>query len=273
MIWCGSTEVYHAPSAVHQSMRDFECGLATNHPDISPSQIYAYGALRSGVPYANGAPHLTVEAPALYKKWPEKYNAAGHFSWTGRIYGKDLARSLSQLTRIYQGAWGAAPFQSLYQLEPHTALSVLLMPEWYLIVSFLGITSALCWDQERLWIVLLMFILSISAPVIQAWRSSERATFPYARLSRIGRMSLRLLTALFYSLRRNQCNMCSLSVERATLGVRLARRWHRKDFSRLSSMISVWAIAGRSNGGRSSQEIWRIGAWSAGRWRSIASAR
>ena len=65
MIWCGSTEVYHASAAVHQSLRDFECGLATNHPDISPSQIYAYAALRSGVPYANGAPHLTVDAPAL----------------------------------------------------------------------------------------------------------------------------------------------------------------------------------------------------------------
>lgn len=136
----------------------------------------------------------------LQNKWPEKYNTAGHFSWTGRIYGKGLVRPLAQVSRIYQGIWGVAPFQSLYEMGPHAALSVLLMPEWYLIVSFLGIASGLCWSQERLWIVLPMFILSITAPVIQAWRSSERATIPHATLSRTGRMGLRLLTAFFYIL-------------------------------------------------------------------------
>src|SRR5580704_10142253 len=42
MIWCGSTEVYHKPGAVHQTLKDFECGLQKNDPDIAPSQIYAY---------------------------------------------------------------------------------------------------------------------------------------------------------------------------------------------------------------------------------------
>ena len=65
MIWCGSTEVFHRPAAVHQSLRDFEHGLTTNDPEISSSQIYAYAALKSGVPYANGAPHLTTDTPAL----------------------------------------------------------------------------------------------------------------------------------------------------------------------------------------------------------------
>ncbi|MGH9657953.1 MAG: inositol-3-phosphate synthase, partial [Bryobacteraceae bacterium] len=65
MIWCGSTEVYHKPAAVHQTLKDFECGLMKNDPEISPSQMYAYAALKSGVPYANGAPHLTVDVPAL----------------------------------------------------------------------------------------------------------------------------------------------------------------------------------------------------------------
>jgi myo-inositol-1-phosphate synthase len=65
MIWCGSTEVFHKPAAVHQTLKDFECGLVKNDPEISPSQIYAYAALKSGVPYANGAPHLTVDTPAL----------------------------------------------------------------------------------------------------------------------------------------------------------------------------------------------------------------
>jgi myo-inositol-1-phosphate synthase len=65
MIWCGSTEVYHEPAAVHATLKDFECGLQKNDPEISPSQIYAYAALKSGVGYANGAPHLTTDMPAL----------------------------------------------------------------------------------------------------------------------------------------------------------------------------------------------------------------
>ncbi len=65
MIWCGSTEVFHRPGAVHQTLRDFECGLQKNDPDIAPSQIYAYAALKCGVPFANGAPNLTTDMPAL----------------------------------------------------------------------------------------------------------------------------------------------------------------------------------------------------------------
>ena len=65
MIWCGSTEVFHRPGAVHQTLKDFECGLQKNDPDIAPSQIYAYAALKSGVPFANGAPNLTTDTPAL----------------------------------------------------------------------------------------------------------------------------------------------------------------------------------------------------------------
>jgi myo-inositol-1-phosphate synthase len=65
MIWCASTEVFHTPGAVHQSLAAFEAGLAKNDPDIAPSQVYAYAALMSGVPFANGAPNLTHDIPAL----------------------------------------------------------------------------------------------------------------------------------------------------------------------------------------------------------------
>jgi len=65
MIWCGSTEVFHRPAAVHQTLKDFECGLMKDDVDIAPSQIYAYAALKSGVPFANGAPNLTTDTPAL----------------------------------------------------------------------------------------------------------------------------------------------------------------------------------------------------------------
>jgi myo-inositol-1-phosphate synthase len=65
MIWCGSTEVFHRPSPCHENLQAFEEGLCKNDPDIAPSQIYAYAALQSGVPFANGAPNLTVDVPAL----------------------------------------------------------------------------------------------------------------------------------------------------------------------------------------------------------------
>jgi myo-inositol-1-phosphate synthase len=65
MIWCGSTEVFHQSAAVHATLKDFECGLQKNDPEISPSQIYAYAALKSGAGFANGSPHLTTDMPAL----------------------------------------------------------------------------------------------------------------------------------------------------------------------------------------------------------------
>jgi myo-inositol-1-phosphate synthase len=65
MIWCGSTEVFHRPAAVHQSLAAFEKALEQNDPDIAPSQVYAYASLMSGVPFANGAPNLTHDIPAL----------------------------------------------------------------------------------------------------------------------------------------------------------------------------------------------------------------
>jgi len=65
MIWCASTEIYIEPGKVHSSLKNFEKGLENNDPSISPSMIYAYAALKSHVPFANGAPNLTVDIPAL----------------------------------------------------------------------------------------------------------------------------------------------------------------------------------------------------------------
>jgi myo-inositol-1-phosphate synthase len=65
IVWCGSTEAYEEPSEVHSTLDSFEEGLRTNHPQITPSQIYAYAALLAGVPFANGSPNLTVDIPAM----------------------------------------------------------------------------------------------------------------------------------------------------------------------------------------------------------------
>jgi len=65
MVWCGSTEIFLRPSDVHQTVEAFEEGLRSNHQDIAPSMIYAYAALKMGIPYANGAPNLSADYPAF----------------------------------------------------------------------------------------------------------------------------------------------------------------------------------------------------------------
>ncbi|HEY9421094.1 MAG TPA: inositol-3-phosphate synthase [Thermoanaerobaculia bacterium] len=65
MVWCGSTEIHFISSEVHQDLAAFEEGLRRNDDAIAPSMIYAYAALSLGIPYANGAPNLTVDVPAL----------------------------------------------------------------------------------------------------------------------------------------------------------------------------------------------------------------
>jgi myo-inositol-1-phosphate synthase len=65
MVWAASTEVFMKPHAVHKSLKSFEQAMHDNHKAIAPSMIYAYAALKSGVPFANGAPNLTVDTPAL----------------------------------------------------------------------------------------------------------------------------------------------------------------------------------------------------------------
>ena len=91
MIWCGSTEVFHKPAPVHQSLKAFEEGLRKNDPEIAPSQVYAYAALKLGVPYANGAPNLTTDVPAMLELAREKaVPICGKDFKTGQTYMKTL---------------------------------------------------------------------------------------------------------------------------------------------------------------------------------------
>ena len=65
MIWCGSTEIYIQESQVHQSLETLEEGMRNNDPNIPPSMLYAYAAIKLGIPYANGSPNLSCDIPAL----------------------------------------------------------------------------------------------------------------------------------------------------------------------------------------------------------------
>jgi myo-inositol-1-phosphate synthase len=71
-VWCGSTERYVEPSAAHQSIESFERGLEENDPSITSSALYAWACLNERVPYANGAPNLSVDFPAAWELAREK---------------------------------------------------------------------------------------------------------------------------------------------------------------------------------------------------------
>jgi myo-inositol-1-phosphate synthase len=65
MIWCGSTEIFLTPQDVHSTIAKFEQGMKDNDVNIAPSMLYAWAAITSGIPFANGAPNLTVDLPAI----------------------------------------------------------------------------------------------------------------------------------------------------------------------------------------------------------------
>jgi myo-inositol-1-phosphate synthase len=98
MIWCGSTEIFLEPSAVHESVATFEKGLESNDPGIAPSQIYAYAALSEGLPFVNGAPNLTVDLPVMLEL-SRKNNAP--------ICGKDFKTGQTLMKTVLAPAFKA----------------------------------------------------------------------------------------------------------------------------------------------------------------------
>jgi glycosyltransferase involved in cell wall biosynthesis len=136
----------------------------------------------------------------LERKWPEKYNVAGHLTWGGRVYGNGHTYLLGRPGRIYHGIWCSAPFQSLYQPAAGMLRSLPLMPEWYLVIVALAVLSGLGSLWTPLSFVLPLFVLAASAPLAQGALSASRASFTSAPRSRIARLKLRVLTAVLHLL-------------------------------------------------------------------------
>jgi hypothetical protein len=136
----------------------------------------------------------------LERKWPDKYNAAGHLAWAGRMYGNGRTCPLGRLGRIYHGVWGSAPFQSLYQPAVGTLRSLLLVPEWYLVVVTLAVLSALGLFWRPLSYVLPLFVLAAAASLFQAALSAAQTCFTSAPYSRVTRLQLQCLTAFLHLL-------------------------------------------------------------------------
>lgn len=132
----------------------------------------------------------------LENKWPSKYNWAGHMVWHGRLYGKGLMQTLAwRRQRIYQGTWGSAPYQSVYEPAPSTLASLTMMPEWYLAVACLASLSLLGVFWRPLLLALPLLLAACAASLIQAVLGASKAAFLEVPPTRYGRLKLRAMTA------------------------------------------------------------------------------
>jgi GT2 family glycosyltransferase len=137
----------------------------------------------------------------LEAKWPERYNALGHLTWAGRLYGGGLASALRlSRWRVYHGVWGSAPFQSVYEPARDTLLSLPLMPEWYLVIAGLAGLSFLSLWWWPLWEIWPLFGLSAMAPVVQSLCGSTQARFPSHLRTPGNALRTRSLTAVLHLL-------------------------------------------------------------------------
>ena len=142
------------------------------------------------------------KAEALLEgKWADKYNAVGHLTWQGRLYGKGFTQALNiKRGRIYQGVWGSALFQSVYQPATGLLESLPLMPEWYLIIGLLTALTALGFFWKPMLYLLPILMIAVFAPIGQAILSGFKATFQTKAKSQFARIQRRTITAFLHLL-------------------------------------------------------------------------
>jgi GT2 family glycosyltransferase len=131
----------------------------------------------------------------LERKHPDKYSAAGHVDWAGRLYGNGAAQHRGGWRwRVYYGGWGTAFYQSLYGPRRGLLESLPLMPEWYLAIAVMGLLSAAGAFWSPLLLALPLLCAALAALLIDAGLGAARARVPAHR----GRAPRRLLTAFLY---------------------------------------------------------------------------
>jgi GT2 family glycosyltransferase len=134
----------------------------------------------------------------LHRKWPEKYNAAGHVIWGGRVYGRGLQQALGFTQRVYHGVWGLAPFQSASESPPSLLQSLPLMPEWYFVLAALSGLTALGIAWTPLLYTLPLLAIALAASLAQAALGAARARYRNMPASWYGRQQLRMTTAFLH---------------------------------------------------------------------------
>ena len=137
----------------------------------------------------------------LENRWPEKYNAAGHHTFSGRVYGRNVVHVLFRRPRIYYGVAGFAPFQSLYERSPGVFGAAPLMPEWYLLILFFTVLTALSPLWKPLYLAAPFAVGALVLSLTHATIGGLKASFytaPYP--GRAARVSRQCLTAFLHLL-------------------------------------------------------------------------
>jgi myo-inositol-1-phosphate synthase len=98
IVWAASTEIFITPGPAHQTVAAFEKAMDANDSSIAPSMLYAYAALMEGVPFANGAPNLTVDIPAMVQLANERKVPIG---------GKDFKTGQTMMKTVLAPAFKA----------------------------------------------------------------------------------------------------------------------------------------------------------------------
>lgn len=131
----------------------------------------------------------------LAAKWPEKYNATGHLSWHGRLYGRGLMEVPFMPSRIYHGTWNSAPFQSIYQPAAGLFSSMPLMPEWYAIVAGFAGLALLGLDWAPLLVFAPLALAGIALSILMALQGARRAHFSTVEGGRRPEWQMRAIVA------------------------------------------------------------------------------
>ncbi len=135
----------------------------------------------------------------LERKWPHRYNAAGHVPWRGQLYGKGPTRPLYlRRHRVYHGVWGTGLFQSLYTRPAGVLQWLPLMPEWYLIVVVLLAVAALSVVWQPLVIGVPLLAIAVGVPLVQAVQSAMHESLGRETQSAVGRVGQRALTTFLH---------------------------------------------------------------------------
>ena len=135
----------------------------------------------------------------LERRWPDKYNAVGHISWEGRLYGGAPAAALLRRWRVYHGTWNTGLFQRVYEPGPGWLGCLTLMPEWHVATAGLGLVGLAGVLWAPLFALLAIAMLAVGVSALQAAVAGARSSAPDWRLRpRRERVALRATTAALH---------------------------------------------------------------------------
>jgi O-antigen biosynthesis protein len=178
----------------------------------------------------------------LERKWPEKYNAAGHMIWSGRLYSKGFWQMFRWTQRIYHGSWGTALFQSVYSIAPGRLRTLLTLPEWYLLIALVTAIAAVGIFYPPLRFAFGLLVLMILPPAVNALLSGASSLIRRAPRGGWERLRLAIGAAALHFLQP---------------AARLA--------GRLRQGLTPWRARGTARA--VFPEADRVAIWSEGQWR------